>query len=340
MKILNKELNQRFVKDVRVPIGVFVEPYFSHKLALFETLYANLREKYNEFVTAVQSYDHTGSDNGQPYMEHYNYVKDSIINTVLESEGYNRLQSENMNNYAVPQEFRNLSSKSIFKSDNTERQFLSIDLRKANFQAMRNYDPAIFNGHRTWEDFVRQFTDCEHIINSKYIREATMGKCNPKRHIALEQHMMCDILTILIDVAKEKISSIDILSHVSSFNHDEIIFDVTDMPWMKDEMLRNITFDTIGSALKDFEVHIEWFTLYYIKEIDGYVEVGVNEDKQNFITTKSVNNFMMPFLIRALKNEPTEENDLVFVHPNHNMLAKFIDTPDIVLPDIDWSQYI
>lgn len=341
MQTLQEDLNKRFTKDVRVPIGVFKEPYFSHRLRLFETLYPGLNEKYDAFVETVKSYDTTGQGNGQPYMEHYNMVKDSIINAIKNSDGYNRLQTEDMNKYAVRPEFRNLPTKSIFKNDNNEHQFLSIDLRQANYQALKRYDSNIFNNTSSWEDFVGQFTDCKHIISSKYIREATMGNCNPKRHISLEQSMMCDILQRLIDTAAVKISIVDVISHVVSFNHDEIVFNVTDMEWTRDKMLRNILFDTITETLSDFDVHIEWFTLYYIKAIDGYIELGINEDKQNFITTKSINNFMMPFLVRALRDEPLEDNDLVFIHPNHNMLSKFIDVPDIVLPkDVPWEEYI
>ena len=41
---------------------------------------------------------------------------------------------------------------------------------------------------------------------------------------------------------------------------------------------------------------------------------------------------MILFLVKALNDEPLENNNLTFIHPNHNMLSKFIDIPYIILP--------
>ena len=50
------------------------------------------------------------------------------------------------------------------------------------------------------------------------------------------------------------------------------------------------------------------------------------------IHTRNGMNLMILFLVKALNDEPLENNDLTFIHPNHNMLSKFIDIPYIILP--------
>lgn len=50
------------------------------------------------------------------------------------------------------------------------------------------------------------------------------------------------------------------------------------------------------------------------------------------IHTRNDMNLMILFLVKALNDEPLENNNLTFIHPNHNMLSKFIDIPYIILP--------
>ena len=62
-------------------------------------------------------------------------------------------------------------------------------MNKANFSALHNYNSNIFNNKNTWEEYVSNFTNNEHIINSKYIRQVVLGNCNPKRCITYEKYL-------------------------------------------------------------------------------------------------------------------------------------------------------
>ena len=204
---------ERFCKDCNIPIRLFQEPYFTDRLTLFDKFYGTL-EKWNLFVEELQKYNCE-----QDYFEEYNRVKDAAILSIKESETYQRFNADDMNKYRVTHE--NLPNKDIFKPTNDGKAFISIDMRKANFSSLHHYSADMF-GVNTWEEFIGKFTDNQHIINSKYIRQVILGNCNPKRHITYEKYLM-DIL--LTDLLEKHIS----IERVVFFSNDEIVIDVSDM---------------------------------------------------------------------------------------------------------------
>ena len=175
MEVSNRA-KERFCKDCNIPIRLFQEPYFSDRIKLFDKFYGTV-EKWNRFVAELQKYNCE-----QDYFEEYNRVKDAAINSIKESESYQRFNSEDMNKFAITH--KDLPTKDIFKPTNNEKIFISIDMRKANFSSLHSYDKGIFCNADTWEQFISRFTDNEHIVNSKYIRQVILGNCNPKRHIS------------------------------------------------------------------------------------------------------------------------------------------------------------
>ncbi len=181
MEVSNRA-KERFCKDCNIPIRLFQEPYFLDRIELFDKFYGTV-EKWNRFVAELQKYNCE-----QDYFEEYNRVKDAAINSIKESESYQRFNSEDMNKFAITH--KDLPNKDIFKPTNNEKIFISIDMRKANFSSLHSYDKGIFGNADTWEQFISRFTDNEHIINSKYIRQVILGNCNPKRHITYEKYLM------------------------------------------------------------------------------------------------------------------------------------------------------
>ena len=74
----------------------------------------------------------------------------------------------------------------------TEQQdgglFLSFDMIKANFQALRYVDPSIVRDCETWEEFVACFTDVKYLASAKQVRQEVLGKLNGKRLAAIEKY--------------------------------------------------------------------------------------------------------------------------------------------------------
>lgn len=255
--------------------------------------------------------------NEQEYFEHYNQVKDNAINYIKSTSAYEQFNSEDMNIYSVPAEFRNLKSKDIFKPSNVSRKFVSIDMKKANFSALRNYSADIFGGAETWEDFLRKFTSVEHIIQSKYIRQVILGNCNPKRHITYEKHLMGCLLKSILRIYES--DSDKLLEAVEFFSNDEIVFGTEniDVGQLIDAVDRIV-------STKSIPFHVELFTLHNIEDTSAYFKKFVGEnDSELPVEFKCLDNYNLPFVLRKFSGEEVTENDKVFLFEGR--LAKFID---------------
>ena len=317
----SNSLKQRFIKDTKLPLNLLRNPYFEQRLNLYSNLYKDILDKWSSYLSMLEDFN-----SEQDYFEHYSSVKDGIIESVKGSEAYDRFNSIDMNGYAVPHQFRQLPSKDIFKPTFDHTEFISIDMKKANFSSMSKYDPAIFSGCETWEEFVGQFTTYPHIINSKYIREASLGNCNPKRHITYEKYLM----SVFLDEYVTYLESLDIESKIAFFSNDEVVFNVTDISKEQRYLMKSAVQVNIDTSIAPIELHVNEFRLYHISELDGYLELNLDT---NEIAPKSINNFMMPFLIRAMIGEEPKEEDMVFMHPNVSILSKFLEAPVFTLPE-------
>ena len=276
---VSAKAKERFCKDCNIPIRIFQEPYFTDRMKLYDRFYGTL-EKWNMFFKELQKY-HCEQD----YFEEYNRVKDAAILDIKNSEAYQKFNEEDMNKYSVTH--KNLPTKDIFKPSNDGKRFISIDMRKANFSSLHHYDPTIFGDANSWEEFIGKYTDNQHIIRSKYIRQVILGNCNPKRHITYEKYLMDGVLTHLTEVFVS-------MDCVVFFSNDEIVIDVSDMNENEQE---RIAF-AISNGMKDMPVPLktELFVLHKIVGTDGYYKEILNDNAD--IEFKCLNNYTLPFVIR------------------------------------------
>lgn len=132
------KLKERFCKDCNIPLKIYEEPYFTDRLELYDLFYQSVH-KWNVFKSELKKY-HCEQD----YFEEYNRVKDNAINDIKNTDAYQRFNQEGMNQYSI--KYVGLPSKDIFKPSNNGKLFISIDMKKANFSALRYYDKSIFRG--------------------------------------------------------------------------------------------------------------------------------------------------------------------------------------------------
>ncbi len=311
---MSTKLKERFCKDCNIPINIFQEPYFTDRLKLYDKFYDTL-EKWDVFVKELEKYN-----TEQDYYEDYNRVKDEAINFIKSTEAYQRFNEEDMNQYDVIN--KNLPSKDIYHPSNDGRTFISIDMKKANFSALQHYGDCIFksmfSGSSTWEDFISKFTNNQHIINSKYIRQVILGNCNPKRHITYEKYLMDMILSGLL----EQYITVD---RIVFFSNDEIVIDVSDMN-SKDihRLLMNIKEYKKSLTIP---LKVEFFTLIKIKGTDGYCKFIYSNFCLSKIKFKCLDSLYLPFVIRHFNGEEVQDSDKVFYH--NGLLAQFIEVPEI-----------
>ena len=302
---LSSNVKERFCKDCNIPLKLFQEPYFTDRLKLYDPYYNTLK-KWELFIKELAGY-HCEQD----YFEEYNRVKDTAIREIQAAEGYKNFNAEDMNQYRVTH--NNLPGKDIFKTSNDGKCFVSLDMVKANFSALRHYDSSIFHYEDTWESFIGRYTQNQHMIRSKYIRQVILGNCNPKRHITYEKYLMDMILTLLEEKGLP-------LEKVVFFSNDEIVIEIPDL---EREFLTTLTEQAAPQMPVPFRV--ELFTLHKIKGTDGYYKEISQKDQAPKIDFKCLDNYMLPFVLRHFLGEEITENDKVFCYEGR--LAKFIEIP-------------
>ena len=249
--LYNRELAKRFISDYKLPIPLINEKYFFYHLALYQEDYNSL-EYYFELLDMIgKKY----GGNCNKFLEDYYNVRDKIITTIVESEAYQKFNTMDMNVFTI-KDRPNITSNNIYNNDNIGKFFISIDLKKANFQTLRNIDKDIVFGADTYEEFIGKFTDLDYIKESKYARQVIFGKCNPKRHITAEKYF-------IIQIYKKVIEQFPYLSDKCvSLSNDEMIFKV-DFLRYNDKLTCFSLKKDIQTIAKEigFDVHVEFFHL-------------------------------------------------------------------------------
>lgn len=304
---ITESLKKRFCKDCNIPIAVYQEPYFKNRLKLYDSMY-NTITRYMVFVDELNKYK-----NEQEYLDEYAKIRDRAIESIKGSEGYKRFIEDDMNKYSVSA--NGIANKNIYKETNNNREFISIDIVKANFYCLKAYEPEIFDNAVCWEEFISKFTEDKHIINSKYIRQVIMGSCNPKRQITYEKYIMSKLLYNLVN--RENFN-------VVSFTNDEIVLDITGLT---DEIKIEIE-NTVNVLTKYIEVpfKVERFTLHKIYGTKGFCKKIKTNDGYK-LKLKALDREFIPYVIRYLNKEDVQKEDNVFYY--NGKLANYIDIPKI-----------
>mgnify|MGYP001051641077 CR=1 FL=1 len=255
----NIELANRFISDYKLPIPKFFNiGQFAHYLFLCEKDYKALT-KYKNLINLIDERFEGDSD---IFLKEYYDKREEIIQTILANTAYQEFNNMDMNCFAIKDAPKNITSKNIYNCENVNKIFFSIDLKKANFQALKYVNPEIVFNKETYEDFIGMFTDLDYIKESKYTRQVIFGKCNPKRHITVEKFIINEIRKFIGDKLFKNINM-----NLVSFSNDEIIYECfshTDL--FDEEIISNIKciIDNLKIDIKNFigvEVSASMFKL-------------------------------------------------------------------------------
>lgn len=249
--LYNRELAKRFISDYKLPIPLINEEYFFYHLSLYQEDYNSL-ENYFELLDMI---DEKYGGDCEKFLENYYNVRNKIITTVMDTEAFQKFNTMDMNIYAI-KDRPNISSNNIYNNDNIGEFFISIDLKKANFQTLKNIDKDIVFGADTYEDFIGKFTDLEYVKTSKYTREVIFGQLNPKRHITAEKYFITQIYKKVIEEFPY------LADKCVSLSNDEMIFKVEFLRY-NDKLTCFALRKDIQKIANDFgfDVHVEFFHL-------------------------------------------------------------------------------
>lgn len=301
-----ESLRKRFCKDCGYKINVFSDDFFFNALSKID----GAIEKYDNFEKIV----YEKMDGESNFLDYYDKVRNDAIESIKNSEGYKKFNTDNFNKYALTNQY---PTKEIYNINNIGKYFISIDMKKANFNSLRHYDASIFNNKKSWEDFLKQFTDENYIIESKNIRQAILGKCNSGRLETYEKYLMDilykDICTLFNDLA------------LKSFNKDELIFEIKNV-----EEYENLK-DSLEEKLSNFKIPttVEVFNLAGIedqkKKIQGYIKEFIDGTYE----FKAINGLILNIAQKTYNNEKILDEDLIF--ENEYGPAKLLSPPKLTI---------
>ena len=297
-------LKKRFCKDCNLPINLFDEPYFTQRLKALDVQFDCVK-KFDTFCADLEKYD-----TEQEYFEYYNTVKDSVINMIKDNTEYMKFLNDDFADVRVVTKNITLGNKNLYIEGNQDKTFISIDMKKANFSALRHYSPAIFKNVETWERYIGFFTPSEHIRNSKYIRQVILGACNPKRQITYERYLMTMLYLHIKNELDGKVS-------FYSLGNDEIIISVAGTSVSAKEIKAAIATcpQKIGELVR--------FEMFDLQKVGDYGWMKVIYDEPERVEFKTINADIYHQIVKHYWNMPITEDDLVFRY--NGVLARFLE---------------
>lgn len=204
-----KKLRKRFAKDYNLPINLFDDELWQHYMFLYDFFPTD--EYYGILKTVEEKYD----GNVELWLDYCAKVRDSAIIGTMETEEYKSFNTRDMSEWNIPDGVPRVGEHSIYNEETDGRFFVSIDLKKANFQALK-YANVIKDD--TYKDFVYRHGGDDYIAGSKYLRQVIFGKMNPGRTITVEKFIMGKIYLLVKNFFEDN------GYELYSFNSDELIF--------------------------------------------------------------------------------------------------------------------
>lgn len=304
-------LNERFVKDfaVKMDVGVASSEYFKDRLSLWEAHRPGTIEKYNEFISYVQSNFKTVDDF---YIARNNFSQTIISDQEDRQERFG-LKGNKLEEYQISQD--NISSADIYKETNLSKTLISIDLKSASFQALKLFNSEIVRNAKDYPEYVSMLTDYKYFDN-KRIRSIVFGKTCNKQIYKIEKFITRKVVDIVLQYED--------ISNIVCYNSDEVVF-------VKTANLKNILRD-IDSLSKSSGIIFDEEE-FYLTKIDGIsrgflkhiIDLKTNEKRIDICGVSAINT---TFVLCALYKKEIIPSYLYF-KDNDGYLCKFIEYPQV-----------
>ena len=322
------DLAARFVSDYKLPVSVInSKSIFRNQLVMLEPEYGAMT-KWDELWQLIDE-KYEGSQ--KAFLDDYYQIRDKIIMSTLDNPAYKEFNEMDMSKYAFKRP-EGVSKNNVYNGANLRKRFFSIDMSKANFQALRFVNPDIVLGAKTYVEFINKFTPLEYVSTSKYSRQVIFGKLNVERQMTVERYITNEIRLLIQDLPELEVFRKSGACLVSQSN-DELIYETTevdngvvDMKKVSEVIIKNVH-EQLG-----IDVHTEEYTLrgwQLCAKSNSHVSQTFFEkirlDKQEeFRHLVCVPLSFHNIIYKLLYKQPLTEMDMYFVYEK-KMLCKFTD---------------
>ncbi len=210
-----------------------------------------------------------------------------IIDFLKNTRSYNELNDDNL----IPDLPTNKNFTLV-----EGKKYLSIDLKMANWQVLKKYDPSFLNElGDTYSQFLDKFNIHPVFHKSKHFRQYIFGNLNPKRQIKAQRDIINDVIN--------RLSGVDGLN-LEFIKNDEVVFSYDDITSLRIRELEDI--------IKNESYNVKIFKTD-IKEdfrINIYLDFYENELYRELTGCNGSKYFI--FLKKYILNESLDVRDLYF----------------------------
>jgi hypothetical protein len=240
-----------FHQDMNIPITVCSSPYFDYQIDLlgftkaYEVFEKTVLEKYT-FVT--------------DYKEYCARIITQVSSVIADFPGLDTIRERvRMKKIMGPpfgiSYFLRGYHENVYMREKTHKKLLMIDLAQANFQSLRYMGIKYPKDALNWQIFLRQYTDNEHILSSKNIRQVIFGKVTPNI-MKMCRYIQQEMISIVIDILFKQYPQL-IPEKIVALSDDAVALDITDI-----SDISNVPGNMC--SISDIQVH------YHISEIEVY----------------------------------------------------------------------
>lgn len=286
---------RQFVRDFKLPINIVDDNYFEYYLDLYQEHFGS-REKYDLFLKTAYSFKSLDD-----FVAESVRIRREAVEFIQSQPAYEKLSKDDLKEYQS-----DFSQKvNLYNHLNVGKRFISIDMVKANVQALNFYDKDILQADN-YEEFLGKFTEHDYFKKSKQIRQVIFGTAMPKKQQRIQKYIMSLVKSKLISSGVRD-------SDIYASSPDELVFDAD-------------FFDIAQDVLKDeelqfFDFHLDVFSFNSIKcDLSVFIKRFENKDD---IEIKMGNSKYMAEVVKYLKNEPISHFDLCFM--DEGRIAQYLE---------------
>ena len=160
--VVSDNIKTNFLWLTNFPIPLQNEPIWSDRLKVLGKY-----EVYEDFVRELQDF-HKESE----YFDYQNNVLLQATKNISDKKCFTDL-AERLKGTRKP--FPMLPA-SVVKEQNIGKWYLSIDIKNAWFNCLRLEEPELFDGCKTWREYLSQFTNYNFLLSSKRFGISVLSK--------------------------------------------------------------------------------------------------------------------------------------------------------------------
>lgn len=298
-----KALRKRFAKDYNLPINIFDEEIFNYYKELYDFFPT---EEYNSLLKMIED---RFDGSVEKWLDYCAAVRDDCILKTMETPEYKIFNTEDSSKWDIPDSMPKIGEHSIYTEENDGKLFVSIDLKKANFQALK-YAGVL--KEKSYDEFVFNHGGDEYIAGSKYLRQVIFGKMNAGRTIKVEKYLMSKIYDLIHSVFE--IQGFELYS----MNSDELIFkDVSNSGWFNLRWyeaasdVQRLIKTMIGIDARVEYVYVNRYNIVNANgnKVDAYIRRNAYDDKREL---KKASTTFFPQIYKLIHHMDIEEIDRKF----------------------------